>query len=135
MRGGRFHRAFCEGALSIAPASLHGRVRMLSAGYPSLVVPPDAILAEGTADALADVALQEARAPRSLGVAAGWDDVHGELQTFDDPRMRLASIDTLEDFHPGRPSLYRRVLVSVRRVGDDHTVTAWTYVAGDAAEG
>ena len=57
---------------------------------------------------------------------AGWQDVHGELQTFDDPADRLAAIDALEGFHPGAPSLYLRVLLPVRRNAE--YVAAWTYV-------
>jgi hypothetical protein len=57
---------------------------------------------------------------------AGWQDVQGELQTFDDPADRLAAIDALEDFHPGAPSLYLRVLLPVRRNAE--CVAAWVYV-------
>ena len=126
-RGGRFHRAFCDGVLSIELASLRGRIRMLPAGYPSLSVPRGAILAEGSADAVADVATQDRCTPRAFDAETGWDEVRGELQTFDDPRLRLASIDVLEGFHPGKPSMYQRVLLTVR-LDDDRAVTAWAYV-------
>ena len=47
-----------------------------------------------------------------------------------DPASRLPDIDRLEGFRPGGKSLYKRVLVLVRR--DDKTMlTAWAYVAGD----
>jgi hypothetical protein len=48
--------------------------------------------------------------------------------TFDDPAQRLPPIDELEDFHPGNPSLYRRVLLPVC-LEDGRTTTAWAYVA------
>ena len=46
------------------------------------------------------------------------------------PVSRLPDIDRLEGFRPGGKSLYKRVLVLVRK--DDKTMlAAWTYVAGD----
>ncbi|HEC03376.1 MAG TPA: gamma-glutamylcyclotransferase, partial [Phycisphaerales bacterium] len=52
--------------------------------------------------------------------------VYGELLTFDDPETRLPTIDRLEGFRPGGPSLYRRVLVPVYIVGQK--LLAWLYV-------
>ena len=146
-RGGRYHARFCGGALSIEPASVRGRLYTLPEGYLVLVVPPERILANGSGDAIADVTRQESFArsrwsregtsgcgpyhasvmPAASPEDAGWQDVHGELQTFDDPADRLAAIDALEDFHPGAPSLYLRVLLPVRRYSE--YVAAWTYVA------
>ena len=126
-RGGRYHERFCAGALSIEPASVRGRLYALPAGYPVLVVPAYSILARGSGDAIADVTRQETcETPAASPEGAGWQDVHGELQTFDDPADRLAAIDALEDFHPGAPSLYLRVLLPVRRNAE--YVAAWTYV-------
>jgi gamma-glutamylcyclotransferase (GGCT)/AIG2-like uncharacterized protein YtfP len=126
-RGGRYHARFCGGALSIEPASVRGRLYTSPAGYPVLVVPPDSVLAHGSRDAIADVGRQEARLTRAVfSEGAVWQDVHGELQTFDDPADRLAAIDALEDFHPGAPSLYLRVLLPVR-LGSER-VAAWAYV-------
>jgi len=126
-RGGRYHERFCGGALSIEPASVRGRLYTLPEGYPVLVVPPDMILANGSGDAIADVTRQETCVmPAASPEEAGWQDVHGELQTFDDPADRLAAIDALEGFHPGAPSLYLRVLLPVRRYSE--YVAAWTYV-------
>ena len=126
-RGGQYHERFCAGALSIEPASVRGRLYALPAGYPVLVVPADTILAHGSGDAIADVARQGTHVTRAAVCEdAGWQDVHGELQTFDDPADRLAAIDALEDFHPGAPSLYLRVLLPVRRYSE--YVAAWTYV-------
>ena len=126
-RGGRYHERFCGGALSIEPASVRGRLYTLPEGYPVLVVPPDMILANGSGDAIADVTRQETCVmPAASPEDAGWQDVHGELQTFDDPADRLAAIDALEGFHPGAPSLYLRLLLPVRRYSE--YVAAWTYV-------
>jgi gamma-glutamylcyclotransferase (GGCT)/AIG2-like uncharacterized protein YtfP len=126
-RGGRYHERLCGGALSIEPASVRGRLYTLPEGYPVLVVPPDMILANGSGDAIADVTRQETCVmPAASPEEAEWQDVHGELQTFDDPADRLAAIDALEGFHPGAPSLYLRVLLPVRRYSE--YVAAWTYV-------
>jgi len=131
-RGGRYHERFCRGALSIEPASVRGRLYTSPAGYPVLVVPPGAILAHGSEDASADIARQEGCAPPApIFEGAEWQEIAGELQTFDDPPQRLRALDTLEDFHPGAPSLYLRVLLAVRR-GAGH-VAAWTYVDGNRA--
>jgi hypothetical protein len=55
--------------------------------------------------------------------------MYGELLTFDDPETRLPAIDRLEGFHPGGPSLYKRVLVPV--CIDGRLLSAWLYV-GDS---
>jgi gamma-glutamylcyclotransferase (GGCT)/AIG2-like uncharacterized protein YtfP len=55
--------------------------------------------------------------------------VYGEVLTFDDPENRLPAIDRLEGFHPGDPSLYRRVLVPVRT--KETVLPTWLYVVGD----
>ena len=127
-RGGRFHDRFCRGALSIEPASAIGRLEMLPAGYPMLEVPASSVLAEGTADPLADVATQERiEVGKRAAADSEWQDIDGELMTFDDPSKRLPPIDELEDFRPGARSLYRRVLLPVRRE-DGRVVAAWAYV-------
>ncbi|MGH7898179.1 MAG: gamma-glutamylcyclotransferase family protein, partial [Candidatus Binatia bacterium] len=135
-RGGRFHDRFCGGALDIEEATVAGRVHTLPAGYPGLVVPRQSILAEGTAEALADVAAQ-ARLEAAGGFSAdggempdadGWRRIGGEILTFDDPAERLALLDDLEDFHPGAPSLSRRSLLAVRAERSLRSVLAWTYV-------
>jgi len=61
--------------------------------------------------------------------AGDWVPVYGELLTFDDPESRLPAIDRLEGFHPGGPSLYKRVLVPV--FSKNSLSSAWLYVAKD----
>jgi len=134
-RGGRFHDEFCRGAVAIERASARGRLHTLPAGYPMLEVPATIVLAEGTADPLADAATQERLDGAATAAAVGadgneWREIFGELMTFDDPADRLPRIDELEDFHPSAPSLYQRVLLPVRRE-DGGVVTAWVYVGDD----
>lgn len=52
---------------------------------------------------------------------------------FDDPQPRLAAIDELEDFYPGRPSLYHRVLIPVL-TQYNLVVSAWVYVTAIGIE-
>jgi len=129
-RGGRFHDKFCKGAVAVERASTRGRLHTLPAGYPMLEVPPLIELAEGTADPLADVATQERLDAGASGAAVDgseWREIFGELMTFDDPEDRLPPIDELEEFNPSGASLYRRVLLPVRRE-DGSVVAAWAYV-------
>ena len=131
-RGGRFHDAFCRGAVSIERATVRGRLRWLPAGYPMIDVAAATVLAEGTADPTADVATQQRLDDRAAGTAIDttWPAVPGELMTFDDADVRLPRIDDLENFRPAAPrltNLYRRVLVPVSR-GSGGIVAAWLYV-------
>lgn len=129
-RGGRYHDRYCGGASAIERATVRGRLYTMPAGYPVLVVPSESILAHGSRDALADVRLQAQVVP-TVTIADGedWQEIAGELQTFVDPPERLAALDALEDFHPDAASLYRRVLLAVRRE-NGASVTAWAYVEG-----
>ena len=113
----------------------------MPSGNPVLQVPEEGILARGTADPLADVAAQARFAEYLASIldpvpesatAGGWAPVYGELLTFDDPESRLAAIDRLEGFHPGGPSLYKRVLVPVCTSGQ--IIPAWVYVGGRLSE-
>jgi gamma-glutamylcyclotransferase (GGCT)/AIG2-like uncharacterized protein YtfP len=133
-RGGRFHDAFCRGAVSIERATVRGRLRWLPAGYPMIDVAAATVLAEGTADPTADVETQQRLDDRAAGTAvdATWPAVPGELMTFDDAAIRLPRIDELEQFRPAAPrsaNLYRRVLVPVSRESGG-VVAAWVYVNG-----
>ncbi len=131
-RGGLYHERYCAGVRSIERASVRGLVHPLRSWYPALVVPEEAILAHGSADPLADAALQASVRVRAAENGESWGDVPGELLTFDDPQTRLPPIDELEEFCPGGASLYRRVLVVVR--GETGaSLAAWTYVEGELA--
>ncbi|MFP7756217.1 gamma-glutamylcyclotransferase [Thermodesulfobacteriota bacterium B35] len=110
-RGYWNHDRFCRGVLDVQEAVVRGRLYEMSSGIPVLQVPETDILAHGTADPLADVATQARPAghlasylePMPVSATAGdWGPVYGELLTFDDPSIRLPSIDRLEGFHPGR---------------------------------
>jgi gamma-glutamylcyclotransferase (GGCT)/AIG2-like uncharacterized protein YtfP len=132
-RGQRNHQRYCQGLIDVAPATVRGRLYELPQGYPMLAIPDEA-LAVGTRDAAADVATQErfAEAVRDHAVPVNdstvedWDSIHGELLSFDDAETRLPLFDELEDFHPGSPSLYVRVLTR-----SEQGQVVWTYVAPD----
>lgn len=132
-RGCRNHQDFCRGFVEVREASVRGRLYQ-GPGYPVLEVPEGDILAQGTADPLADAATQARlshrvqaglRQPPEGATGETCDTVYGELFTFDDPRTRLPSIDRLEGFHPGGRSLYRRVLVPASV--DGLRQPAWVY--------
>lgn len=141
-RGCWNHDRFCRGVLDVQEAVVRGRLYEMPSGIPVLQVPEDDILARGTADPLADVTTQ-ARFAEDLAsilepvpesaTAGDCDPVYGELLTFDDPETRLPAIDRLEGFHPGGPSLYRRVLVPV--CAGKELIPAWLYVVGDHCTG
>lgn len=137
-RGYWNHDRFCRGVLTVEDAVVRGRLFETPSGIPVLQVPEEDILAGGTTDPRADVATQAhvtARTPDpepppdrlpKKGTGASWGSVYGELLTFDDPETRLTSIDRLEGFRPGGPSLYRRVLVPVQV--NRSVLSAWLYV-------
>lgn len=138
--GQRNHDYFCGDAVDIRPATTHGRLYALPAGYPALVVPESHSLAHGTADPLADTATQARLAvtsswdQRMVCPEGDWDQVHGELIELADPLRSLPPIDRLEGFHPGRSvSLYYRILLSVYVAGAPRT--AWTYIMPGCAGG
>ncbi len=88
--------------------------------------------ATGTADYLADVDAQKRVQAGPQESSSGWDTVHGELFSFDDPEDRLPALDSLEGFRPGEESLYKRVLIPATLVETGTSVPAWTYVAESA---
>jgi len=140
-RGFWNHDRFCRGVLTVEDAVVRGRLFETSSGIPVLQVPEEDILAVGTTNPLADVATQARVVARmsnpeptpdrlqKKGTGAPWGDVYGELLTFDDPVIRLPTIDRLEGFYPGGPCLYRRVLTSAQVHGT--VLPAWLYVVGD----
>ncbi len=135
-RGYNNHQRFCQGVLTVEEATVCGRLYHLPVGYPRLVVPRKSILAHGTTDVRADVALQNEWSvrwkewPDDVGgaVSADWDLVCGEILTFDDPEMRLPALDQLEGFDLYGTSLYQRVLLPVQSTVTSSDVIVWTYV-------
>jgi gamma-glutamylcyclotransferase (GGCT)/AIG2-like uncharacterized protein YtfP len=162
-RGFSNHERYCTGVSGIEPAAVRGRLYRLMPGIPIMAVPREDIIAAGTSDPLADVAVQaefcarmtstgefsrrfvlpasgidhagsDAR-PRSPGFERPeWLLVRGELLTFEDPEARLPLIDSLEEFTPHAPSTYIRVLIPVL-VGSAPCTAAWAYVARFGTEG
>lgn len=140
------HDRFCRGVLTVEDAVVRGRLFETPSGIPVLQVPEEDILAVGTINPLADVATQvHVTAHMSnpeptpdlipkTGAGAHWGPVYGELLTFNNPETCLPAIDRLEGFHPGGPSLYRRVLVTVC-MNRGKTLSAWVYVAGSNMNG
>jgi len=157
-RGFWNHDRFCRGVLDIREAEMRGRLYEMHSGIPVLKVPDGDVLAHGTSDVLADLSACNAQAgvaaqsrlseelasypePAQQSATAGdWAPVYGELLTFDlpapsearqagDPESRLPAIDRLEGFHPGGPSLYRRVLVPV--FTGETVVPVWLYVGDE----
>ena len=138
-RGFWNHDRFCRGVLDIREALVRGRLYEIHSGIPVLQVPDEDILAHGTVDPLADVDTQARLSeqvashpeltPKSA-TAGDWGPVSGELLTFDDPETRLPAIDRLEGFHPGGPSLYRRVLVPIR--SHRAVFPVWLYVGTES---
>ena len=124
-RGQSNHDRFCQGAVRIEPATTLGRLYELPFGFPGLCVNQRDVRAIGTTDYLADAEKQREAPPDSLASAPGWDLVHGELFTFEDPERRLIAFDTLEGYAPGENSLYQRVLIPVH--AGAKTLLAWAY--------
>ena len=112
--------------ISIEPAVVWGRLYHLNAGFPALEVPEGLILAQGTADPLADARRQQKIGTPCFGRPTGdWNLIHGELVTFTDPQRDLLPIDRLEGFRPGGHSMYQRVMVAV--LVNRKPCAAWIY--------
>jgi gamma-glutamylcyclotransferase (GGCT)/AIG2-like uncharacterized protein YtfP len=123
-RGQSNHERFCQGTLRVEPATTQGHLYELPFGFPGLRVDAANVRAVGTRDYLADVQKQSENSP-PLSSGSGWDLVHGELFTFEDPEERLVAFDALEGYTPGENSLYERVLIPVRSASG--TSLAWAY--------
>lgn len=130
MRGQRNHDRSCRGAVSIELAVVRGRLYELACGFPMLHIPEDDILAFGTHNPLADIAMPEQfDEPQIVKPADNDTDwVRGELMTFYDIETRLPPIYRLDRY---RPDVYRRVLVYVYCGAE--AIPAWCYVAGELA--
>ena len=130
------HASYCTGVLRICPARLRGRLFKLNSEIPVMTIPDEDVLVNGTSDIAVDMDVQEkfdatlkgreTRAESQGGSA--WRTVYGELLIFDDPETRLPLLDGLEEFRPGQPSSYLRVLVPVTIFGGIQA-SAWTYIA------
>lgn len=141
-RGWWNHERFCQGHVAACEADVLGRLYALPAGYPTLRVPEETLLGEGTGSARQDLALQR-RLDRVLALhpdlggpialPAAWGPIRGEILAFDDPAERLRAIDRLEGYVPGGPSLYRRVLLPAIVDGEAAPIAAWAYVWPGAA--
>ena len=98
-RGQSNHDRFCRDAVRIEPATTLGQLYELPFGFPGLRVDAASVRAVGTRDYLADSEKQSESAP-PLSSGPGWDLVHGELFTFEDPEKRLIAFDALEGYTP-----------------------------------
>lgn len=93
-----------------------------------LFVPLASILGHGSGDLERDIDLPRHVTPPSqpLSLAAPpWRLVLGEILEFADAVPRLALLDDLEDFEPGQPSVYCRVLVTAIELQGPSL--CWTY--------
>ena len=95
------------------------------------MVQKEDIRATCTADPIRDASEQQ-RLDRAGVYRSDGALVFGELFTFDDPEERLPARDRLEGFDPGRPSLYRRVLIPAETSGGA-SVLAWAYVIEESS--
>lgn len=134
-RGFTNHDRFCCDLLGAEEATVRGRLYDLPVGYPALTVPEEDIRATGTTDYPSDAAtrprLEPARSVGAIEPGEGWDRVHGELFTFDDPESRFPALDALEGFVPDGSSFYRRVLLPVRSLESEKVTPAWAYVVDE----
>lgn len=131
-RGQRNHNHFCQGVLAVVEATVRGRLYDLPFGFPALVVPQEDIIFTGTADYLVDTKEQRNAHFGSATPSPGWDTVHGEILTFNDPGERLEALDGLEGFRPGAESFYARVLIPAMLAQTGEIVLAWTYAIESA---
>jgi gamma-glutamylcyclotransferase (GGCT)/AIG2-like uncharacterized protein YtfP len=128
-RGCSNHAPYCASALCIEPAEIWGRLYHLPDGYPALEMADSAILETGTGNPAADAQIQTGYTPGSFArPGPEWDRIRGEIVTLSDPARELPPIDLLEDFFPGRDSLYQRVLTTARAASGPLVVWAYRMV-------
>ena len=130
-RGGRYHARYCSRATRIRAATVVGRLYELNAGFPTIEIPQQSVLAGATVDPARDAerALRT-RVDVCAPTEGRWTRVYGELIEFPDPTTDVGPIDVLEDFVPGRKrNLYKRVLAPVET--DNLIIPAWLYI-GDS---
>jgi len=137
-RGYWNYKKFCQGVLSVENGAVPGRLYEQTTGIPMLQIPTESILASGSDDSLADVALQNRYSGRTPLITADlqadnagrWNWVQGEILIFNDPEIRLPAIDALERFKPEGPSHYQRVLAPVRTASGENIIV-WLYIAAN----
>lgn len=135
-RGSPMHDQLCRGVRSVLPARLWGRLYELPNGFPALQVPNAAIRAEATLSPAED---QQAlgtllTAPAAQFSREGWRPVQGQLITLADFNSAWPTLDAWEDACPGRPTLFRRVIVEIERE-NGVPITAWAYMVPRLPEG
>ena len=113
--------------------TVRGRLYNLPFGFPALVVHEEDVLTTGTRDYLADAERQHHTPPEPGMLSPGWDTVHGELLSFDDPQDRLPALDGLEGFRPDEKSFYERVLIPATLAEKGTSVLAWAYTIESAS--
>ena len=132
-RGQPAHERLCRGCLDVEPATIRGRLYLSQAGFPTLVVPQQSVLAFGTAIHAVDLQHEQSsqltlpNETESSAAGCDWQNIEGELLSFEPDPRRLRIFDKYEEFRPGGSSLYLRVLVPVSSAGA--IVPAWTYVS------
>lgn len=121
------HHLVAPWVIDSVPARIWGRLYQVAAGYPSVEIPEEGILAVGTAQAEKDV-LTESRfaVPAGPPPSGDWGWVFGDVVTLSEPAASLPPLDDYEGYHPGRPSLYRRVLAPI--MVEEERGLAWVYV-------
>lgn len=139
------HARYCRGVTGWWPARLRAQLWMVPAGYRLTIVPQAAVLLTATGDAEADemhrhglAAEVIARAVRMQEeFAAPWID--GELLRFRDATEAWPPLDRWEEFTPGRPGTYARVvvpvMVQVNHESAARAMAVWAYVATAAPAG
>ena len=106
------HDKYMSGSTAMEPATILGRLHIRHTGTPILEIPAENILARGSQHYNADAETQRRFSGQAPDLTPGdkWVRVHGELYTYNDPETRLPKLDELEEYFPGRESLYDRVL-------------------------
>ncbi len=120
------HDSRMSGSAAMEPATILGRLHIRHTGTPILEIPSENILARGSEHYNADAEAQRRFAGQAPDLTPNdkWIRVHGELYTYSDPEVRLPRLDELEEYTPGRESLYDRILTWC---GKNRGV-AWTYI-------
>jgi gamma-glutamylcyclotransferase (GGCT)/AIG2-like uncharacterized protein YtfP len=126
------HELFCREALRAEPARVRGALFEAPEGYPVLLVTEAEVLAEGTENPARDArrALRHGSVSRgrpadhAYGIRLRWID--GFVLRFAEPNRQIPPIDEYEDFVPGTPGPYRRVLIAT---AGESAGAAWTYIS------